>query len=84
MIRRQIDLDEETDQILAGLAEEYQGDVGKALADLLHNHKTLEGFVSQCEEAQDESLVGQKGNAERGFREGRFTNWEEIKRHNKL
>jgi hypothetical protein len=32
MIRRQIDLDEESDRILSGLAQEYHGDLGEALA----------------------------------------------------
>lgn len=84
MIRRQIELDEETDQILSGLAEEYKGDIGKALAHLLHNHKTIEGFVEQCEEAHRESLTAQKDRGERGFREGQFTSWEDVKRRNHL
>jgi hypothetical protein len=37
MIRREIDIDEESDQILAALAAEHQGDIGKALAELLHS-----------------------------------------------
>jgi hypothetical protein len=31
MACRQIDLDEESDRILSGLAQNYQGDLGKAL-----------------------------------------------------
>ena len=35
-----MDLDEESDRILSGLAQEHQGDRGRALAELLQAHKT--------------------------------------------
>jgi hypothetical protein len=80
MIRRQIDLDEESDRILSDLARDYHGDIGQALADILQAHKTIEAFVEQCEETYHDSLLEQKERAERGFHEGRFTTWDEIKR----
>jgi hypothetical protein len=61
VIRREIDLDEESDQILSGLAADYEGDRGKALADLLHAHRGIEEFVGECEQAQRESLLSQRG-----------------------
>jgi hypothetical protein len=79
MVRRQIDLDEESDRILSVLAEDYQGDLGKALADLLRTHRGIEAFVDGCEESHRDSLLAQKERAERGFREGRFTTWNEVK-----
>jgi len=51
MVRRQIDLDEESDRILSGLAPDYDGDLGEALADLLQAHQRVETFVEECEEA---------------------------------
>ena len=84
MIRREIELDEESDRVLSGLAQEYQGDLGRALADLLHAHKTIESFVDQCEGVHRDSLIAQRDRSERGFQEGRFTAWEEVKRSNKL
>jgi hypothetical protein len=84
MIRRQIDLDEESDRILSGLAQDYHGDMGEALADLLQAHQGVEAFVESCEEAHRDSLLAQKERAERGFREGRFTTWDEVKRRNGL
>ncbi|HXM45077.1 MAG TPA: hypothetical protein VN924_27810 [Bryobacteraceae bacterium] len=84
MIRRQIDLDEESDRILSGLAQDYHGDMGGALADLLQAHQSVEAFVEECEEAHRDSLFAQKQRAERGFREGRFTTWDEVKRRNGL
>jgi hypothetical protein len=84
MIRRQIDLDEESDRILSGLARDYHGDLGEALADLLQAHQSVETFVEECEEAHQDSLLAQKERGERGFREGRFTTWDEVKRRNDL
>ncbi|HEV3199705.1 MAG TPA: hypothetical protein VGZ73_17495 [Bryobacteraceae bacterium] len=81
---RQIDLDEESDQILTGLAQDYQGDLGKALGDLLHAHKIVEAFVEECEETHRDSLLAQRDRGERGFREGRFTTWNDVKRRNDL
>ena len=60
MIRRQIDLDEESDRILSGLAQAYEGDAGKALADLLHSHEGVEALVEEREEAHRDSLLAQK------------------------
>jgi hypothetical protein len=84
MVKRQIDLDEESDRILSGLALDYHGDLGEALADLLHAHQTVEAFVEECEEAHRDSLFAQKQRAERGFLDGRFTTWDEVKRRNGL
>jgi hypothetical protein len=84
MVRRQIDFDEDTDRILTELAREYHGDLGEALAELVHAHAGLETFVERCEEAQRNSLLAQVERAEREFDEGRFTTWEDVKRRNKL
>jgi hypothetical protein len=83
-ILRQIDLDEESDRILSGIAQEYHGDLGQALADLLQTHQTLEALVEECEEAHGDSLLAQKERADRGFREGRFTTWDDVRRRNNL
>jgi len=84
MVRREIDIDEETDRVLSGLAQDYEGDLGQALADLLQAHQSIEAFVEGSEQAERESLAAQKQRAESGFREGRFTAWEEIKRRHRL
>lgn len=84
MACRQIDLDEESDRILSGLAQNYQGDLGKALGDLLRAHESIEAFVAVCEEDHRDALLAQRERGERGFREGRFTTWDEVKRRNDL
>jgi hypothetical protein len=38
----------------------------------------------ECEEAHGNSLIAQRERAERGFREGHFTTWDEVKRRNDL
>jgi hypothetical protein len=83
-VHRQIDLDEETDRIVVELARDYEGDVGRTLADLLHAHESLTTFVQQFEEGHRDSLLAQAERAERGFSEGRFTTWDEIKSRNNL
>lgn len=84
MIRREIDLDEESDRILSELAQDYEGDAGKALADLLHTRGGIEAFADACEEAQLDLLLAQKDRSEREFRDGRVVSWEEVKRRNRL
>ena len=72
MVSRQIDLDEESGPILSKLAAEYQGDLGKALAELLRAYEGMESFVEDCADAQRDSLFTQKERAEQGFREMAF------------
>jgi len=84
MIRRVIDLDDESDQILSKLAQDYDGDLGRALAELLLVHRGFEDLAEQSEKAQQLSLATQKDRAEAGFRQGRFTTWDEIKRRHNL
>jgi hypothetical protein len=84
VVRREIELDEETDRILAELAQSHDGNPGKALADLIHAHESLEAFVEQCEEAHKGSLNAQLERAKNDFRGGRFTTWDEVRRRNHL
>jgi hypothetical protein len=41
-------------------------------------------YVEQCEEAHRETLLAQLERGTRGFREGRATSWDEVKRRNNL
>jgi predicted transcriptional regulator len=84
MARRELEFDEETDRLLSEIADGYEGDASRALTDLIHAHQSLESFVDQCEEEHGESLAAQLGRGERGFEQGRFTTWDEIKRRNGL
>lgn len=84
MISRVIDLDEETDQILAGLARDHAGDRGKALAGLLKSFESMEAFADASESFNHERMRAQKENSENAFREGRGIPWEQVKRENNL
>lgn len=84
MVRRQIEIDEETDQILRKLAQQYGGDLNKALMDLVHAHEGIETIADECEAAHGDSLLEQRERSERSFREGRTTTWDEVKRRNRL
>jgi hypothetical protein len=80
MIRREIDLDEETDRMLGDLATNYEGNLGAALSDLIHSQESIEAFLDECEESFRDSLIAQVGRTEHGFRESRSTTWDEVKR----
>ena len=80
MVHRQIDIDEETDRLLTELAEEYHGNIGAAVADLLHVREGLEDFADQSESEHAAALRLQRDQSEQDFREGRTVNWDEAKR----
>jgi len=80
MVRREIEIDEETGRLLAELAAEYQGDLGKAVADLVLAHEGLEGFAERSEASSGDGMVRQlRDRAEADFREGRAVSWHELK-----
>ncbi len=47
MVRREIEIDEDTDRILTQLASEYAGDLSLAVAELVHAHEGLEDFANR-------------------------------------
>ena len=84
MVRRQIEIDEDTDRILTELASEYKGDLSQALAGLVHAHEGLEAFVEGSEAAHESTLRTVRDRAEANFREGRVVSWEDVKARNGL
>ena len=84
MVRRAIEIDEETDRLLTELASEYKGDLGLALADLVHSREGLEEFAERSEAAQEHSLRALRDRSEADFREGRIMSWEDVKTRNAL
>ena len=84
MVHRQIDCDEDTDRKLGELARDCDGDLGQTLAGLVRAHESVEAFVDEVEEVHRSSLIAQLERAERSFREGTFTTWDEVKRRNGL
>jgi hypothetical protein len=84
MISLQIEIDEASDRFLAGLAHAHGGDRGKAVMELIRSRQATEDELDEDERIHHDSLVMQRERSERGFREGRFTTWEEVKRRNGL
>jgi len=78
MVRRQIEIDEDTDRILTELASEYKGDLGQALADLVHAHEGLEAFAERSEAMHESTLRTLRDRAEEDFREGRTVTWKNV------
>ena len=84
MASRQIRLDDESETILVQLALEYGGDVDLAINSVIQAYGSLESLAELSEAAQGDALAAQRDRAEAGFREGRFTPWDEVKRANGL
>lgn len=84
MISLQIEIDEQSDLFLAGLAHAFGGDRGKAVMELIRARQPSEDDLDEAERIHHDSLVMQLERSDRGFREGRFTTWEEVKRRNGL
>ena len=84
MVRREIEIDEETDRILTELASEYKGDLSLALSELIHAHEGLERFAERSEAAHEGALRSLRARAEADFREGRTVAWEDVKATNRL
>jgi hypothetical protein len=60
------------------------GNGSLAKSELLRAHKAIECFLDEMESSQAVELLAQKERAERGFREGRFRLWQDVKRENGL
>ena len=84
MVTRQIELDEDASKILDSLATEYGGNAGEVISVLLRTHQATESSLDELEAIYRDQLAAQKERSERGFREGRFTTLEEVKRRNGL
>ena len=78
MAIRKIELDEDANQILDSMANAFGGNASLAVSELLRAHETIESFLDELESSQGAELSNQKERAERGFREGRFTTWDEV------
>jgi hypothetical protein len=84
MAIRKIELDEDANQILDSMAKVYGGNASLVISELLRAHETIESFLDELESSHGEELSAQKERAERGFREGRFRLWQDVKRENGL
>ena len=77
MVRREIEIDEDTNRLL-------KGDLSLALADLVHAREGLEEFAERSEAAHENALRDLRDRSEADFREGRTVTWEDVKARNGL
>ena len=84
MVRREIEIDEDTDRKLTELASEYDGDLSQALTDLVRSHQEPEAFADESEAAHEKKLRDMRDRSEADFREGRTLTWEDVKARNGL
>jgi DNA-binding phage protein len=84
MVRREIEIDDDTNRLLTELASEYEGDLGLALADLVHAREGLEDFAERSEAEHEHTLRALHARSEADFREGRTVTWHDVKARNGL
>ena len=84
MVRREIEIDEDTNRLLSELASEYEGDLGLALADLVRAREGLEKFAERSESAHEGNLLAMRDRSESDVRAGRTMTWEDVKVRNGL
>ena len=84
MVRREIEIDEETDRLLSELASEYQGDLGSALADLVQTRGGVEELADRSEAARGSALQSLRERSEADFESGRTVTWKDVKARNSL
>lgn len=84
MVRREIEIDEDTHRILSELASEYHGDLNLALKDLVLVREGLEELAEQSEAVQENALRSLRDRPEADFAEGRTATWEQVKARNRL
>ena len=84
MVRREIQIDEDTDRVLTELAAQHQGDLGLAVTDLVQAREGLEDLAERSETAYKSELRDQRQRSESDFREGRTISWKEVKARNGL
>jgi hypothetical protein len=84
MVRRAIEIDEDTDRLLGELASQYDGDLSLAVSELVQAYKGIEGLADRSEEAVEDALHVLRDKAEADFREGRTLTWEQVKARNGL
>jgi len=84
MVRREIEIDEDTNRLLTELAAEYKGDLSLALTDLVYAREGLEEFAERSETEHENTLRAQRDRSEADFREGRTVSWEDVKARNGL
>lgn len=80
MKKLEILLDEDSSRMLDSLADQYSGDRSEAIRVVLWMHGTLEGLLDEVEEIHAAELFAQRERSERGFQEGRFTEWETLQK----
>ena len=84
MRRRQILLDDESERILESLAKPHAGNKSLAIREALKMQNAVLTLLDEIEHFHSASLRRQKERSERGFREGKFTSWEEVERRNRV
>jgi hypothetical protein len=76
MVRREIEIDGDTNRLLTELASEYAGDLSLASTDLVQARSGLEEFAERSETDHENALLTLRDKAEVDFRENRTVTWD--------
>ena len=80
MVKREIELDDESNQLLDSLAADHGGDASLVVRELLWMHSLSDSELDAIEECHQQELKLQKERSEREFQEGKVVSWPELKR----
>jgi hypothetical protein len=81
MVRREIEIDEDTNLLLTELASEYEGDLNLALGGFGSRPRRVGGVR---EATHENALRDLRDRSEADLREGRTVTWEDVKTRNRL
>ena len=85
MVNVSFDIEEAAGRALRELAEQHDGDMGKAVEELLASRQALELIADDdIEDGNEEYLKRQLERSLRDFAEGRVVDWETVKARNQL
>jgi predicted transcriptional regulator len=84
MVTLTIEVDEATDRALRALAEEYDGNLGRALDDLLAPSEGIDALADELEAGNEDYLKAQLERSKKDYAEGRVVDWEIVKARNGL
>lgn len=84
MVTLTIEVEDRVENALRQLAAGHQGDLGKALEELLAVHEGLELTADEFEEENEDLLRQMRDRSEMEFANGRVVSWEDLKARNQL
>jgi predicted transcriptional regulator len=84
MVTLTIEVEEATEQFLRVLAEDYDGNMGRALDELFAPREGADAFADEFEAGNEEYLRAQLERSMQDIAAGRVVDWETVKSRSNL